>query len=410
MSTSLSYRVSIESTVVGIVSIYAFLQLLFYFGGLESTILYIFPVALVPVFFLLRALSNEPLEFERASLLLMLTSSVLFVASIPRQPYPDFYDHTKYLMAFFFYFMGVNSHLQSGLNALKNAIFLLIGLPIFLLIFYWFVLGGGGYYFGSVTFIANRNNLSGVLMAIALAMCITTNRRGVPYLLIPVLMSVGTLGAVVGLLGGFVLSLVRRPLFLLVAALSLAALLYLSVLLDLSFLTRIKGAAAILIEISKVNFYDTLVSMDFAEAAELAGGNHYDASIFWRLKQWLDIVLEMLANPLQLFLGFGFSASETVTFSEKLPHNDWLRILFEGGILSFFLFSIMVLVGLSDVKQLGRDAYVLALGVFIFMLSENLINNFLFSFVLFFALGLARQKVHQRPAASEQVALVERTQ
>ena len=82
--------------------------------------------------------------------------------------------------------MGVNSHLDSSVFALRQAKFLLLGLPIILLGFYWFVLGGSGYYFGSIAFVANRNNLSGLIMAIALVITITAGQRGLSYLLIPV--------------------------------------------------------------------------------------------------------------------------------------------------------------------------------------------------------------------------------
>ena len=389
--------ITLDGIIVGIVSVYAFLQLVFYFLNLPSNILYTLPSSIVPLFFLLRASVHGALEFERLSLFIVLGSLTVFIASIPAQPYPDLYDHTKYLMLYFFYFMGVNGHLESGTFALKNARFLLIGLPIILLGFYWFILGGSGYYLGSVAFVANRNNLSGLIMAIALSISIVSRQRGLSFLLTAVLMLVGTLGGVIGIAGAFMLVAIRKPLFLIFAILLTSALFYVALLLEWSFVNRISNAVLILWTMARSNFFDALVNMSFEDASAITDGNVYDASVFWRLKQWLDIVLMMWNEPSHLWLGFGFTASETLTFSEKLPHNDWLRVLFEGGVFSFALFSILVLTALRDARRLGRDTFVIALGIFIFMLTENLLDNFLISFLVFFSLGLARQKAHQNP-------------
>ena len=392
--------ITLDKIIVSVVSAYAFLQLVFYFLNLPSSILYALPSALVPLFFLLRASSKGAFEFEQFSLLVMLGSVAVFVASVPFQPYPDLYDHTKYLLLYFFYFMGVNSHLDSSMFALRQAKFLLLGLPVILLGFYWFVLGGSGYYFGSIAFVANRNNLSGLIMAIALVITITAGQHGLSYLLIPVLMLVGTLGGVVGMVGAFALIAIRKPTFLIGALLVTAALTYLALLVEWSFMDRISNAVLILWTMAQSNFFDALVNMSFEDASAITDGNYYDASVFWRLKQWLDIVLMMVAEPSKLWLGFGFTASETLTFSEKLPHNDWLRVLFEGGIFSMALFATLVLTALKDTSRLDQDSLVIALGIFIFMLSENLLDNFLLSFLVFFSLGLARQKAHLKTVAS----------
>ena len=87
------------------------------------------------------------------------------------------------------------------------------------------------------------------------------------------------------------------------------------------------------------------------------------------------------------------TASETLTFSEKLPHNDWLRVLFEGGIFSMALFATLVLTALKDTSRLNQDSFVIALGIFIFMLTENLLDNFLLSFLVFFSLWSCARKL-----------------
>jgi len=64
------------------------------------------------------------------------------------------------------------------------------------------------------------------------------------------------------------------------------------------------------------------------------------------------------------------------------------------------LFATLVLTALKDTSRLDQDSLVIALGIFIFMLSENLLDNFLLSFLVFFSLGLARQKAHLKTVAS----------
>ena len=78
--------ITLDKIIVSVVSAYAFLQLVFYFLNLPSNILYALPSALVPLFFLLRASSKGAFEFERFSLLIMLGSVAVFVASVPFQP------------------------------------------------------------------------------------------------------------------------------------------------------------------------------------------------------------------------------------------------------------------------------------------------------------------------------------
>ena len=57
-------------------------------------------------------LPSEQIEYERL-LLLVLSAVLIFAATFSRQPYPDAYDHAKYLLLYFFYFMGVNGHLTT---------------------------------------------------------------------------------------------------------------------------------------------------------------------------------------------------------------------------------------------------------------------------------------------------------
>ena len=70
----------------------------------------------------------------------------------------------------------------------------------------------------------------------------------------------------------------------------------------------------------------------------------------------------MASNWGQLIYGFGFSASEVLTTSQKLPHNDWLRVLFEGGVFSLATFGLLTLVALRDLYRYDLQSFILGLG------------------------------------------------
>lgn len=399
-------NITLDKTVIVIVSAYAALQLLFFFLNVPTTPLYALPVSLVPAFFLIQFSSGQPVEYERFSLLILLSAVVIFAVTFSRQPYPDTYDHAKYLLLYFFYFMGVNGHLDNSIRVLRQARFLLYLLPIILLSFYLLVLGGSGNFGGSVAFLANRNNLSGLIIAIVLTISVTNPGHRLVYLLLPVLILVGTLGGVLALAIALFVAYGLRPRYLVPAVAFVSLIGYTALTFDWSFAVRINNAFIILATMWELNFFEALSTMTFSDAAGLVS-NASDTSIFFRLKQWLEIVIVMASNWEQLIFGFGFSASEVLTTSQKLPHNDWLRVLFEGGIFSLATFGLLTLVALRDLYRHDLQSFIVGLALFVFMLSDNLIDNFLLSFLLFYSLGLARQAAHRRPSPTNELAKTE---
>ena len=395
-------NITLDKAVIVIVSTYAALQLLFSFANLPTTPLYVLPVSLVPAFFLIHICSGQQIEYERFSLLLVLSAVLIFAATFSRQPYPDAYDHAKYLLLYFFYFMGVNGHLDNSFRVLRQARFLLYALPMILLSFYLFVLGGSGNFAGSVAFLANRNNLSGLIMAIVLTISVTNPGHRLVYLLLPILILVGTLGGVLALAIALITAYGLRPRYLIAAVAFVSLIGYGALTLDWSFAVRINNAFIILATMWELNFFNALNTMTFSDAAGMVS-NASDTSIFFRLKQWLEIAMVMASNWGQLIYGFGFTASEVLTTSQKLPHNDWLRVLFEGGVFSLATFGLLTLVALRDLYRYDLQSFIVGLGLFVFMLSDNLIDNFLLSFLLFYSLGLARQAVHRRPSSTEEL-------
>jgi O-antigen ligase len=81
---------------------------------------------------------------------------------------------------------------------------------------------------------------------------------------------------------------------------------------------------------------------------------------------------------------FGYGASQTgvLTVLPLPPHNDYLRVLAEYGLLNFLVFAIFVFTIVFSLKD--RAAKTMYTVLLIYFLSENLIDNFT-SMTLFFS-------------------------
>lgn len=151
------------------------------------------------------------------------------------------------------------------------------------------------------------------------------------------------------------------------------------------------------------NFFSTYSLRDVADVSyggymALQGGNE-DVSFFFRLKQWLEIFFIMVdGEGWKVIFGYGMKASETLTTIGLVPHNDWLRILFELGLLSFTCFLLLNLVLFKKIYRIDKCLATLYLTFLIYMFSENLINNFLITSFLYFSLTFTCYKKQRNPA------------
>jgi hypothetical protein len=237
-------------------------------------------------------------------------------------------------------------------------------------------------------------------MTLFFALSVVSIQRHLMIILLPIVAIIGTLGGIVALLGGLFIAYFWRPKIFIMLGCALAGLLGLLLFLDIGLTQRLVNAYTLLSKMLASNLVDSLNAMSFADAFQVVGSD--DTSVFFRLKQWFEIIVLMLNNTNYLVFGFGFSASETLTTSGLLPHNDWLRVGFEAGLLGLLTFSTLVFVALRDVALYDKQSYVLALSLFVFMLTDNLIDNFLISFILFYFLGLARQAARIIRSQSDQ--------
>jgi hypothetical protein len=117
------------------------------------------------------------------------------------------------------------------------------------------------------------------------------------------------------------------------------------------------------------------------------------ASGIWRLEHWRD-TLFMYADgtvPQQL-LGFGIGSSPVLV--GKLPHNEYLRILFEQGAVGFGLF---LFIWTRLIRGAPPDVRYCGLILAIYSFSENNLDNFPFMSLFILCLSATGRRPVRRP-------------
>ena len=74
------------------------------------------------------------------------------------------------------------------------------------------------------------------------------------------------------------------------------------------------------------------------------------SSWHWRLMVWRDLLKAFVTHPIQGFgLGSRFDVFQKIEGSKMWPHNDYIRLLIELGLLGFFSFCSILLVLLKKI-------------------------------------------------------------
>lgn len=242
------------------------------------------------------------------------------------------------------------------------------------------VLGGAG----DVSFFANRNNAG--LYAVSLVALLNVLRpQPLKNLFVYFLVgaSFGTLGVLLAVLAALVLAVGRWKLVLLLGMLIGVAvsILYLAPL-DFGVFARVKHVVASIllivsgrIEIATVTYGD-LVNMLHTK----------DLSFIFRLKHWLDFGTMYVNAPIEnIVFGFGVGSSARLSEAGIIPHNDYLRMLFECGPVTFAGFVSLIVLMLKSCWRQWEVVPLLAVSIYFF--TENLIDNFSAMSIFFFCGG-----------------------
>ena len=238
---------------------------------------------------------------------------------------------------------------------------------------------------------ANRNNAG--LYAVALLGLYTVHARTPPtnvLIYLAVSASFGTLGVLVATIFSLMLNTVNQK-NLFTFTIGLVAISFALVLLainEISIFARFKpafGTLELLLD-PKVN----LPAMSYERLYYALGTT--DLSLAFRIKHWHDLVnLFGTSGLFGWFFGLGIGSSVKLSQATMVPHNDYLRILFECGFVTFVGFVSMIAVML--VRFGRRWETIPFMTIAFYMFSENLIDNFLAISVFYYSGGVLLQRI-----------------
>jgi len=121
-----------------------------------------------------------------------------------------------------------------------------------------------------------------------------------------------------------------------------------------------------------------------------------DCSGIWRISHWrscIDVIAN--ANIVQLLCGHGILASGLLLY--KVPHNDYLRVLIEQGIIGLTLYIAFFLTVFRRIDPRYRYCIV---AVALYCFTENNMENLLFMSMFVFFLASAQTKITIQPATA----------
>ena len=132
--------------------------------------------------------------------------------------------------------------------------------------------------------------------------------------------------------------------------------------------------------------------LDYGNLSSMYGTS--DCSGVWRISHWrtcVDVIAD--ANIVQLLCGYGIGASSLLLY--KVPHNDFLRVLMEQGILGLTLYIAFFLTVFRRIDWRHRYCIV---AIALYCFSENNMDNLLFMSIFAFFLASAQSKASIQPA------------
>jgi hypothetical protein len=132
-----------------------------------------------------------------------------------------------------------------------------------------------------------------------------------------------------------------------------------------------------------------------------------DLSFVFRLKHWLDLLtLWAQADVYHWLFGFGVGSAVQLSDMRLVPHNDYLRLLFEFGLVTLVAFLTMLALVFGRLGRRWETVPLLAVAIYLF--SENLIHNYTAMAFFFFSAGVLCERVGRERAERALAARAER--
>lgn len=238
------------------------------------------------------------------------------------------------------------------------------------------------------TFFPNSNMFTfwGISMALAYLLLNQQNKRNVKIAWIIVLSYV-FIGTSLGILLAIIMSTYIlnykkiNPILLVSSALIL---LLCIAYVDIPVFERLRDSFMIFKQLSwsdflnpsDVNFYEL-------QMAHSSSGRMDNASFLWRIMQWTILLIGYLSNL--LMIPFGQGADWSIAFTGKPPHNDYVLILVEYGLVVFVIVMCSVKRILRKIMKVNVVYFLLP--IFIYHITENLLDTFPQNVFFYLSLG-----------------------
>jgi O-Antigen ligase len=129
-----------------------------------------------------------------------------------------------------------------------------------------------------------------------------------------------------------------------------------------------------------INTFQQIVDLSYGDLVEQLGTT--DLSAIFRLKHWTEMAHIYTSQDIFVLL-FGYGPGQTKLLTNALlpPHNDYMRILCEFGLLNFLLF---IFYNLKLIQRIDNKTFKAAfLIILLYFFTENLIDNFISMFLLY---------------------------
>ncbi|SFJ99708.1 hypothetical protein SAMN04488082_11184 [Desulfomicrobium apsheronum] len=301
-----------------------------------------------------------------------------------------FYNFDKiqflYVIKFFYIFFVYIFVLSSNIVPINKSIIKYKFSALFIIFFIVSFLFGNIVQDGSISRIsgvmANPNNLS--LMAFVLIFLINDEKDSFLFKLINyfvfvvIILFASTSGAIIAIIIGLMFKY-KNKFKEIMTALSLLAFIGFFLINYMPSLFRIKKQFSAILSVDLVNIitgniqYGRLLSIYGAESL----------SALWRIAHWFKGMSIFFSGSFFEIL-FGFGIGSTSILMGTLPHNDFLRILIDQGIVGFCLFIYFIMLVYSRTPHEYRYIFI---SLCVFFFTENNIDNLFFMTIFMFFCG-----------------------
>lgn len=250
----------------------------------------------------------------------------------------------------------------------------------------------------SASIFLNRNNavLFGIITSYFLIVFFNDNKKYILFIVGNVILY-KTLGALIAMIVTMSLIYIKTLtiknfiLFFFYALFFVSILLYSINNLNIGIFNRVEESIAGFKVLFTLSSIEEMVNISYGQMASLSGST--DLSFLFRIKHWFNILsIYFNADFIHILFGHGNDSIRYLTSAELRAHNDYIRLLFEVGLLFWitfvsFNFYLLRLIGINI-------TVVPFMIVLMYFFTENLIDNFLSMSLLYFMVGLivARKK------------------